>query len=334
MLGKDRNKGHITGAEKSQFGPFKKRRAGIVLSKNEVEEIKQGRKKLREQMRSMGVTDKKEFELTASSLGLYFDKNKRFAILLWLFSGNGFWAFLASGLLALLTLSGISAITSMRGHFTISMSDAMFKEGFTISETRGFENPTSHLFATPAEEVPCISITSIPGNVDEVDGAHHDRYFAYTFYVRNDGETAQTMSWQLNLDSESNDLSQAAWMMVFLDGKMNLYAKANEDGSPQTLPAQQDSTKGYLNPPLMDFAQNPREQYEIIQKSGAVTYWRVKPKPFLSDLLVENSLIDNFKPGEVHKFTVVIWLEGDDPQCTDALQNGHLGMSLYMQLEE
>ena len=334
MTQNDNNKEKITGAEREQKGPFKKRRAGVVLSKDEVIEIKKGRKKLRKEMREMGIKSKKEFELTASSLGLYFDKNRRFAIILWLFTGKGFWVLLAAAALTLAALYGFSAISSMRGHFTISMSNDLFKEGFTISETRGFENPTSHLFATPAENVPCISIVDLPENIDETDGAHHDRYFAYTFYVRNDGENAQNMSWRLRLNSESKQLSQAAWVMLFADGKMNFYARENEDGSPQMLPLQNDNSRGYLKAPLYNLSQNPDEQYEIIRQSGALTYWRVKPKAFLSDSLVENGLITEFKPNEVHKFTVVIWLEGDDPQCTDDLIGGHLGMDFYMQLEE
>ncbi|MBE6788368.1 MAG: hypothetical protein E7539_01750 [Ruminococcaceae bacterium] len=324
----------ITGAERKQRGPFKKRRAGIVLSKDEVIKIKQGRKKLRKQMREMGIKSKKEFELTASSLGLYFDKNRRFAIIIWLFSGKGLWALLGAGALAMLMLYGLSAITDLRGHFTISMSDELFREGFTISETRGFENPTSHLFATPAEAVPCISIVNIPENVDEIDGAHHDNYFAYTFYVRNDGESAQNMSWQLRLNSESNNVSSAAWIMLFVDGKMTLYAKANEDGTPQMLPLQNDNTRGYVKAPLYELAADPEGQYEVVKKSGSLTYWRVKPKAFLSGSLVENGLVEQFEPQDVHRFTVVIWLEGDDPQCTNDLIDGHLGMDFFMQLED
>lgn len=334
MVENDNKKEKITGAQREQKGPLKKRRAGVVLSKDEVIEIKNGRKKLRKEMREMGIKSKKEFELTASSLGLYFDKNRRLAIILWLFSGRGFLALLGAAVLALAVLYGFSAISSMRGHFTISMSNDLFREGFTISETKGFENPTSHLFATPAENVPCISIVNIPENIDETDGAHHDRYFAYTFYVRNEGENAQNMSWQLRLNSEGKDLSKAAWMMVFEDGKMNIFAKANEDGTPQTLPVQSDTSRGYIKAPLYDLAENPQNQYEIIKQQGALTYWRVKTEPFLSDSLVENGLITDFKPNEIHKFTVVIWLEGDDPQCTDDLIGGHLGMDFYMQLEE
>ena len=70
----------VTGAEKKQRGMFKKKRAGIVLTKDEVKQIKAGRKKLRRDMRKAGIKSKKEFELTASSMGLYFDKRKPLAL--------------------------------------------------------------------------------------------------------------------------------------------------------------------------------------------------------------------------------------------------------------
>ncbi|MBQ8337568.1 MAG: hypothetical protein IJY33_00310 [Oscillospiraceae bacterium] len=321
----------ITGAERKQRGPFKKRRAGIILTKDEVIRIKEGRKKLRREMRAMGIRDKKEFELTASSLGLYFDKNKRFALLLWLFGAKGGWLLLGLALLALAILYGMSVITNLRGHFTISMSNDLFREGFSISETRGFENPTSHLFASPADGVPCISITNIPENVDEIDGEHNDEYFAYTFYVRNEGESQQNLLWNLRINSESQQVADAAWAMLFVDGKMTVYAKPDESGQPQSLPSKSDNTRGYLSAPLYSKAADPQGQYEIVKQSGSLKYWRVNPEKFLSDSLVDSGVITAFKPQEVHKFTVVIWLEGDDPHCTNELIGGHLGMEFYME---
>lgn len=324
----------ITGAEKKQRGLFKKRRAGIVLTKDEVKQIKAGRKKLRRDMRKAGIKSKKEFELTASSMGLYFDKRKPLVLFWWWLRGKGIWFLLATGALALAALYGISYITELRGHFTISMSGDMFREGFTISETVGFENPTSHLFATPAEGVPCISIYDIPENVDDIDGAHNADYFAYTFYLRNEGETAQDIDWVLRLNSESLSVSDAAWAMIFLDGKMQFYAKADEDGNIQCLPAADDNTRGYTKAPLYDKALYPDEQYEIIKSMGEMTFWRVKPKPFISELSIDSGRITDIQPFEVHKFTVVIWLEGDDPQCTNDLIGGHLGLEFYMEMVE
>ncbi len=39
--------------------------------------------------------------------------------------------------------------------------------------------------------------------------------------------------------------------------------------------------------------------------------------PFESKELVALKHVENFKPGDIHKYTIVIWLEGTDPECTD-----------------
>jgi len=137
---------------------FKKKRAGIVLSKDKVKAIKIGRKKLRKEMKARGMRDKRDFEVTAASLGLYFDKRRGFLFWLW-----GHWLGLLIGtLLAFLAILFLfSMVQKMRGHFTISMSDDMFKEGFTLSETEDFAFPSTQLFAEPAENIPCISISQI-----------------------------------------------------------------------------------------------------------------------------------------------------------------------------
>ena len=40
----------------------------------------------------------------------------------------------------------------------------------------------------------------------------------------------------------------------------------------------------------------------------------------------------DFKPGEIDKFTIVIYLEGDDPDCIDALIGGD--MKMHMDITE
>ena len=56
---------------------MKKKRAGVLLSKEEVKAIRQGRRKLRKEMRAKGLKSRREFELTAGTLGLYFDKSNK-----------------------------------------------------------------------------------------------------------------------------------------------------------------------------------------------------------------------------------------------------------------
>ena len=335
---KDKNQDFMADLEKvdgkKQRRPiFKKKRGGVVLSREQVKAIKLGRKKLRKELKARGVKDKKEFEVTASSLGLYFDKNRFLALLRWLTHGRGLWALLGA-LLALLTaVFAYSAVTQLQGHFTINMSDGMFKEGFVLSETEDFANPTTHLFCTPAEEVPCISISHIPKDIDSYEGQHNENYFAYTFFLRNEGESTVGYDWSIGLNSESKNLSEAAWVMIFEDGVMKFYAKPSAYGGAEALPYFHDQSRGYIEAPLIEFNANPDHQYSAIAQRGSLTYWRVIPEYFVSDNIAAQGSQSGVAPMDVHKYTIVIWLEGDDPDCTDEMIGGHVGMEMYMKLE-
>ena len=141
-------------------------------------------------------------------------------------------------------------------------------------------------------------------------------------------------TWQLKLNSESKTLSDAAWVMLFQDGEMLFYAKESEEGGPEALPAFDDNTRGYLDLQMMDMNADPSEQYELIAQRGALAYHRIIPIPFESDTVVTSGIQTEVEPMEVHKYTVVIWLEGDDPDCTDDMIGGHAGMDFNFKLIE
>ena len=319
--------------EDKQKRLFKKKRAGVVLTEAEVKEIKAGRKKLRRDLRAAGIKKRKDFELTASSLGLYFDKTKKGLLLFWFMHGKWLWALLG-GLIALLAAFFImSLVTKMRGHFTINMTDDLVREGFSVCDTADFDNPQAWLYSIPLEGAMCVSIVDIPEEVREVDGYYHDEnYFAYTFYIRNDGASTVDYDWRVLINSESQNLSKATWVMVFEDEEMMFYAEAKEDGSIEALPAFTDNTRGYLRMPLAEFARYPDEQYERIDANTTIPYYRVIPISFEDDTTVASGRKTAVKPTEVHKYTIVIWLEGDDPDCTNDLIGGHLGLEMNFKL--
>lgn len=314
---------------------FKKKRGGVVLEDKEIQEIISGRKKLKADMKAMGITSKKEFELTASSLGLYFDKKTKpilFGLFLSRFGGLIAAAF---ALLLMLSLWGMSIISQMKGHFTINVTDDLFKEGFSISESADFTNPTSHLFKTPVKEVLDLSITQIPEDVDNLTGDPEAHYFAYTFYLKNEGESTVGYKWEVKFNSESKNVSNAAWVMLFEDGEMRFYAKPRDDGGIEMLPSlDRTDLKGFVVPPFYDKAMYPDEQYEINRREGLIDYWRIKPYPFVSDVVAAEGEKLDVAPGDVHKYTLVVWLEGDDPDCTNDLMGGHLGFEMNMSLIE
>ena len=318
--------------EKQKRPILRRKRSGEELTREQVKAIKLGRKLLRKDMKAKGLKNKQDFEVTATSMGLYFDNNN--ALLLLLFKGCAPWALLGALLMSIGVMTLVSSVTEMRGHFTISLDDELFREGFVLSETADFRNATTYLFATPAEDVPCISIKDIPLDVDEYEGNHNADYFAYTFFVRNEGESVVDYHWELKLNSESKSLSDAVWVMLFRDGKMLLYAEADDYDRPQALPAFDDNTRGYLNLELMGLSEQPQEQFQLITQRGELSYYRVVPNRFLSRAVVTEGTRELMEPMEAHKYTVVIWLEGDDPDCNNSMIGGHVGMEFNIELLE
>lgn len=313
---------------------FKKRRGGIVLTKEEVKEIKAGRKKLRRMMKEKKVYNKKDFEVTASSLGLYFDK-RRLGCLPW-FLGRRFLPALLGALAMLLTgLYAYSTITKTKGYFTINMGDDMFNKGFTLSEDKAFTNPSSVLYSVPVEDAPNVSITDIPGDINDYEGSQSTPYyFAYSFFLKYESDTdeAEDYSYEIVINSESKNLSKAAWVMFFVNDEMTFYAAPDSEGGAQAIPAIGEEGRGYRQEiPTMEYLKDS-SQYELITSTKSGDYYRIISKPFQSSTVIASGVYEDIKPGEIHKFTVVLWLEGDDPECTDELIGGNLGMEIQFEL--
>ncbi len=324
---------------KKQKRLFKYRRAGVLLSEDEVQMIKHGRKRIRKEMRESGIRSRKEFEQMASGMGLYFDKRRGWAFLLWLLRGKFLWLLLGSLLTLLAVLFLFSLVTKMKGHFTVNLTDDLFEEGFIIAEAKDEKgeliNATAYLYGDPLLNTPCISITSLPEGLDLVDGSHNgEDYFAYTVYIQNRGIRTGGYEYQVLVNSESLDVSRAIWVMVFEDGEMTFYAQAGADGNPEAIPARSDRTRGYRRIPYMDQIRSPETQYEVIPSDTPATYYRLIPVPFESEQVVTTAAKTDVEPGEIHQYTVVVWLEGDDPDCTNELKGGHFGLELNFRLLE
>ena len=320
-----------TVTETRQRRIFKRTRANVVLTREEVKAIKAGRKKLRKEMRERGLKRKEDFELTAGSLGLYFDKPNH-GFLLWL---KEHW--LASLIGALLMLLAVlflfSLVQRMRGHFTVNLSDGMLENGYALYDNIQLENPTMQLFATPTENAPCVSISQIAADVNGSDGKYESEdFFAYKFYLRNEGTKPSNFKWELNINSEYKNLSEAAWVILFIDGDMSIYAKEGADGEAEALPEISDTRHGYLNIPLME-CKPDSDQFQIVATNHHINYYRVVPYSFLSEKSVIGGVMTKVQPEEVHEFTVLIYLEGDDPECTDELIGGSLGVEMRFQEE-
>lgn len=369
---------------KKQLRPiFRRKRSKEVLTREQVTAIKKGRRVLRREMKAQGLKRRIDFEVTATNLGLYFDRNRLlWPFFLWLIRDNT----VAKVLVTTAVLTTVVTVTEPVieyitqyvtqyvtqfvtqyvdrylpeyidrevDRFTINLSDGLTDRGFLLAEkVEDFEpdedgkiNATTNLICPPVAGIPCISITSIPESVERIDGAHHDTYFAYTFYAKyivdSDDPSAQEATeydWQLKLNYEKSndgeaDISTAVWAMVFEDGQMTFHAELGADGETETLPDRAVTNMAYADAPLMAYAKYPSQQYELVKAGQYYNYYRLVPIDFVSDTVIAQGNQPEVMPNDIHKYTVVLWLEGDDPECTDALMGSAIGMSFHIKLPE
>lgn len=311
----------------------KRKKGGITLDKDQIREIKAGRKKLRKDLRKMGIKDIKEFEVTASSMGLYFDSNTKLAGLFWAMQGKVLLSLLGASTLLLGAVFAASLISEMQGHFTINLSESLQQSGFSLSETEDFAESTSRLYYDGESTFTCISIADIEAYLDlDTEGlAENTNYFMYTFYLRNEGEEIVDYEYQLIINSESQDLSSACWIMIFSNDEMIFYAEPDEDGNPETIPDQDDDSRGYLVAPMYEYALYPEEQYELI--TGTTNeYYRIISVPFVDEGTIAEGIVEEAETLDAHKYTVLMWLEGDDPDCIDDIIGGHMGVEMQFNL--
>ena len=75
------------------------------------------------------------------------------------------------------------------------------------------------------------------------------------------------------------------------------------------------------------YTNGERKVYAKKAKDG-----NAEPNPisFLSNRLVMQQDRDNIKPGEIDRYTVIVWLEGKDPECIDDIIGGEMKMAMVI----
>ena len=201
-----------------------------------------------------------------------------------------------SVLLLLMILFVIYIVLEFRinnGSFYVSIRDnEQLESGMAIYESQKDPTPKRRLKAENLQFMDNISIDWIPKNIDEeAEGSHNgDNYIAYTFYVENQSDTVFNYWYEMYSDDVVRDVDEAIRVMIIVNDERKIYAKVNHlDGKPEK------DTEGFLQ-----------------EKDGTVI----------------REVRKNLAPGEFDKVTVVIWIEGDDPDCIDALIGGQIKMHM------
>lgn len=303
------------------------------MTKEELKQLKEDRKALRKDLKGKGIKSKVDFENFAREVGLAYPAETTRGALLGLFMksagiakalamGATLYTALGVGAAALAATFLFAYVTEMKGNFTINLTAEMISQGFVLSDTEDFAVPSTRLYTDEIENLNAISIQDISATVDtEEDGSHNGTgYMAYTFYIRNDGDEAASYIFDLNITSSTKDVISASWIMVYQDGEQLIYSELSADGDRENL-------YGYKYMPFSETAADIETLY--YEENG---YYGITPNDFVDDTTAVQGVREDMQPGEVHKYTIVVWIEGDDPECTNDILGGHAGFSFQFEM--
>lgn len=177
------------------------------------------------------------------------------------------------------------------GKFTVTLDKNLTnRKNVFLSEDGKLKNKEWKLSAETLNYMDNISIRWLPANIaQQGPGAHNgDNYIAYTFYVINAGKEEVHYWYEIDIDDSIRNVDEAIRIMIIKNGEKTVYAKKSK-----VTGKEEDGTK------------------KFVSKTIAVLEQR-----------------KNFKPKSKDRYTIVVWIEGDDPECKNELLGGEIKMHM------
>ncbi len=213
--------------------------------------------------------------------------------------------FMISGFLTVL-FAIVSYYGQSSGNFVMSVDYNAYHRGIVLSNDDSFLVTEPQLTTQPVENARDITYSWIKINaISQTDGNYVDPdydYIAYTFYLKNDGNETVDVIYSIKITDSQNNLDNSVRVLVIEDGIQTMFQKpdaADEFGNYPTYPATLPEVKF-----------------------------------FLSTSIVTRKKIMNFKPNEFKKYSVIVWLEGQDPDTTDAIIGGNIKLQMIFAIDD
>ena len=240
--------------------------------------------------------------------------------------------------LVLLLLWIISWLLTTVGDLVITVDSGAAKHGITISDTApGVDDgsgsgATTKLSANMVNEVTNITYDWLPATLDlEWDGSHNGKnYLAYTFYLTNNGKERLNYQSQLQAVRSAKDADEAVRVMVYRNAEPEVFAKENRDGSAFEKIYKKVIPEGYKPPESLTPPEEQVQNKELVDHTNE----EIVIQPFVDSETVFNTQYEGLEPGQTDKYTIVMWIEGEDPECIDEIREGYVKLMWFFNIEE
>lgn len=184
----------------------------------------------------------------------------------------------------------LMAITSNRtGNLTIFIDRSSVTKCLSLSESQTLSDPKGKMYGPSITKAWDTTEDKLPKYSDLIDGnSSGDNYIAYTFYLFNSGIEELDYTMKFEIENKSNGLDEAIRVRLYTNDALTTYAKKNS-------------------------------------KSGEAESGTTA---FESDKYIVTNTVTAFKPEQYTKYTIVIWVESDDPDCTNDKIGGSITLSM------
>lgn len=224
------------------------------------------------------------------------------------------------------------------GDLVIDVDRLADQKGIILSETSDFKDPETVLSGKSVDGVTNITYAwltdnmSVDGDISyldnyvskkdkSIDGGSHngdsnnnkktvagansagENYMAYTFYCKNAGNEELDYTATLVNNGAAKSMDEAVRIIVFKNGEPTVYAKRQFESDK----AEDDS--------------------KFIPKD-------LKSVPWKNQKEIMTTKTEKFKPNQVDKYTILMWVEGNDPECVNDILGGHIKMSMTFSVED
>jgi hypothetical protein len=197
--------------------------------------------------------------------------------------------FLLSLMLLVAVLFIVAFMQEKMGNFTINLNRLeLYRRGIAISADGEFSDPTARLSASSVQDATNISVEDLPEDIDDMDGDHNGKNYMAYTYYVR--------------NAGKEDVGYEASILLESCAK----------GAEQAVR-------------VAVWRNGQRVIYAAPAADGGTEDGCVN---FLDDETVCTYTEENFLVGNVDKYTIVIWMEGDDPECVDSIVGGSVEFSM------
>ena len=181
------------------------------------------------------------------------------------------------------------------GNFSITLdSNLYFDKGLIIYDDFNYKVYRTELYAEVPKTFDNIYYKWLPDNLDEYEGGSHNGDNYFVYTFYIENQGTQTEDYWTELVIDD--------VIKNVDEAVRI--RVYKDGNEIT--------------------------YAKMSSSGIAEPNTV---PFISDELVVREHIINFEPGAINKYTIVLWIEGSDPECTDNILGGEFKVHMDFKSE-